>query len=82
VTNLSSEFQPGDTPMEHPRIEVFSGYLLHDGGRVQVDFESPVGTTAIEKDAAFLAALAQQAEIDYLCVGERSTAQLATEQTT
>jgi hypothetical protein len=68
--------------MEHPRIEVFNGYLQNDGARVQVDFKASFGSTAIEKDAAFLAALAQQGEIEYLCVGEHSTAQLATEKST
>ncbi|CAB3754359.1 hypothetical protein [Paraburkholderia humisilvae] len=51
-------------------IEAFAGYLACDGIRIEVGFEAPAGATTAEKDAAFLAELAQQAEINYLIVGK------------
>lgn len=49
--------------------ETFSGYFGYEGTTLRADFEVPAGATTSEKDAAFLAALAQQADIDYLAVG-------------
>lgn len=50
-------------------IEAFEGYLAYEGIRIDVGFQAPAGATADQKDAAFLAELAQQAEINYLSVG-------------
>ena len=50
--------------------EIFEGYLVLGGERLSVSFEAPVGATATEKDAAFLAALSAQIEVNYLSLGE------------
>ncbi len=78
MTKPSSECRSAE-PVECSRIEVFSGYVRHGGVRIQVDFELPFGSSAIEKDAAFLAAMAQKVEFDYLALGERATEQGVTE---
>lgn len=52
------------------RGQSFTGFISVDGVRVDVEFQAKMGATVAEKDAAFLAALAQQAEINYLQVGE------------
>ena len=49
--------------------EVFEGYLSHAGMRIEASFQAPVGASVEMKDAAFMAALAQQAELNYLSVG-------------
>lgn len=49
--------------------EVLSGYFNFEGATLRADFAVPVGATTEEKDAAFMAALAQQADIDYLSIG-------------
>lgn len=51
-------------------VEAFEGYLAYDGIRIDVGFRAPSGATAAQKDVAFLAELAQQAEINYLAVGD------------
>lgn len=51
-------------------MEVLSGYFSYEGTILRADFQVPVGATTTEKDAAFMASLAQQAEIDYLAIGE------------
>jgi hypothetical protein len=51
-------------------VEVLSGYFGYEGTELRADFQVPVGATTAEKDAAFMAALAQQADIDYLAIGE------------
>jgi hypothetical protein len=61
--------------VERPRasaseVEVFAGYLDYDGASIEVEFAAPVNATAAEKDAAFMAALAQRATIEYLPAGE------------
>lgn len=53
-------------------VEVFSGYIVLEGNRVQVDFQTQLNATPAEQDASFLAALAQKAEIDYLSLGTTS----------
>ena len=50
-------------------VETFEGYLDFDGMRIQVGFQTNVGASAAEKDAAFMAALAQQATVNYLSIG-------------
>lgn len=55
---------PGSTAME-----VFEGYLSFEGARIEVSFEVPVGAADAEKDHAFVSALAQQADINYVAIG-------------
>lgn len=52
------------------RVQVFQGYFGYEGTQLNVEFQAPVGATVAAKDAAFVAALAQQADIDYHAVGE------------
>ncbi len=49
--------------------ECFEGYLSFDGVRIETSFEVPTGAGVKEKDAAFMAALAQQADVNYLSMG-------------
>lgn len=49
--------------------EVFQGMFSHEGIWLDLNFQVPQGASQKEKDAAFLAALAQQAEINYLSIG-------------
>ncbi len=56
------------TPDASPQ-EVYQGYLIYRGIYIDVSFEAPVGATPMEKDAAYTAALAQKAEIEYLAIG-------------
>lgn len=58
--------EPGNEP-----VECFAGFLKVQGVRLEIDFEVPVGASDTVKDAAFLAALAQQVDLDYLSFGER-----------
>lgn len=57
-------------------IEFYSGYVNTQGTRVQVDFVVPGGATSEEKDAAFVASLAQQADLNYLMIGESRRASM------
>lgn len=50
-------------------IEAYEGYLAYNGIRIEVGFEAPAGATEAEKDSAFMAQLAQQADINYLVIG-------------
>lgn len=45
--------------------KVLHGYFGHEGTALEAEFEVPLGATVAEKDAAFMAALAQQADIAY-----------------
>ena len=49
--------------------ELYSGYVLTDGQRIQVDFQVSVGASKAEKDSAFLDALAQHVQLDYCVLG-------------
>lgn len=52
----------------------YTGYLLPPGGgRIQVDFSANKKATPVELDAAFLAALSHDVEINYLPLGEEIT---------
>lgn len=51
------------------QIEIFQGYLGLESTTLNVEFQAFVGATIAEKDAAFMAALAQQADVDYHSVG-------------
>lgn len=56
-------------------MQVLSGYFGYEGTELRADFSVPVGATTAEKDAAFMAALAQQADIDYLAIGQQTANQ-------
>lgn len=63
--------QPENATTNVPSVvKAFAGYVLYEGTRIQVDFEVPKDATEKDREAAFLAALAQQAEVNYLEVGE------------
>ncbi len=49
--------------------ECFGGDVALDGVRIAASFEVPAGAGVKEKDAAFMAALAQQADVNYLSIG-------------
>lgn len=51
-------------------VEVFQGNLWHEDLQITIEFEAPVGATVAEKDSAFMVALAQTAQINYLSVGQ------------
>ena len=52
-------------------VDCFAGFVLYDGHRLLVDFLAPIDATKAERDSAFLSALAQQIELDYLLIGTR-----------
>lgn len=52
-----------------PTTEFFSGFLQVGCERVGVDFQCPINSTFEQREAAFMAALAQKATIDYLSIG-------------
>ena len=47
----------------------YTGYMLHGGERVEVEFTAHAGASKESLDSAFLDALAQQVKLDYICVG-------------
>lgn len=51
-------------------VEVYQGYLALGSEQVRVEFQAPKDASVQEKDAAFMAALAQIATIDYIAVGD------------
>lgn len=66
-----------DTDGVAKQYEVFKGYLDFEGVVLNVEFQAPVGSTVAEKDAAFMAALAQQADVDYVSVKQEFLAMQA-----
>lgn len=48
--------------------EVYRGYFGFEGSTIDIEFAVRKGASQMEKDAAFLAALAQQADVDYAAV--------------
>lgn len=65
--------QPTQALQTTGRIDVFEGYLSFEGARISVSFHAAAGASVAEKDAAFMAALAQQAEINYVAIGTLDT---------
>lgn len=49
--------------------QVFRGYFGYQGTQLDVEFQAAVDATDAEKDAAFVAALAQMADLNYVSVG-------------
>lgn len=64
----NADLRPGSA------VEVLSGYFGYQGTILHASFQVPVGATTAEKDAAFMAELARQADIDYLPIGETTEA--------
>lgn len=64
ITQLQAT-DDGEESTEH--LDFFEGYIELDGNNVS--FQTRHGATRAEKDAAFFAALAQTADINYLCIG-------------
>lgn len=64
---IDRETAPNRKPEE---VEVFQGYFGHEGTILKVEFQTYAGAADLEKDAAFLAALAQVADIDYQAIGK------------
>lgn len=58
---------------EQGKYDVMQGRFCFEGIEIVADFQAPSDATVAEKDAAFLAALAQQAEVDFLTIGTTST---------
>ncbi|GEM_PF-3072862 len=55
-------------------VIAYAGYVKTPAGeRLQVDFEAPSDASEVERDAAFLRALAGMMELDYLALGESAT---------
>jgi hypothetical protein len=50
-------------------VTCYTGYLTHNGVRLQVDFEAPADASKGVLDAAFLQALGEKVEFDYLAIG-------------
>jgi len=51
------------------QTEVFTGYIQSEGVRIEVNFSVPVGASQEQKDVAFVNALAQVADVNYLSIG-------------
>lgn len=60
---------PAQLKRPSEEMKVYAGYLTIDGVTHTIQFAARAGATRAEQDAAFMAVLAQQAEIDYLEVG-------------
>ena len=50
-------------------VDVFAGHININGECLVVEFHAPKNASTEQKDAAFMSALAQKAEVDYICVG-------------
>lgn len=70
IDNARSLVQGAGTRSHGDKREFFAGYFGHEGTILHVEFSVPVGASNAEKDAAFVAALAQQADVSYVCIGE------------
>jgi hypothetical protein len=49
--------------------ECYVGYLQHEGERIEVEFVTALGASKQEKDSAFVDALSQVANIDFVAIG-------------
>ncbi len=56
--------------MAKREFEFFVGHINFDGAVLRVEFEAPKDATVQEKDSAFVNALAQKAELNYLALGD------------
>lgn len=53
--------------------EFYEGFVVCNGVRIQVSFRLASNATDAEKDAAFVAALAEEVQLGYLSVGSERT---------
>lgn len=60
---------PGQARDGRVAMTCYTGHLTHNGVRVQVDFEVTAHASQGELDAAFLKALGDKVEFDYLAIG-------------
>lgn len=70
LVNTLSEALAIFKPTESVGMEYFQGGFNANGVTLRAEFQVPVGASVAEKDAAFMAALAQQADINYVTIGE------------
>lgn len=68
-----ADFRTTDLDTNLNTMEVFSGFFSYEDIALRAEFQVPMGATVGEKDAAFLAALAQQANVEYLAIGTERT---------
>lgn len=54
--------------MAHTK-EIYTGWLVIEGKRYEVDFEAPINASNEEADSAFLDALNKTFPLDYLAMG-------------
>lgn len=66
---FSTKVPPMPSTTETQSVDTYSGHITLDGAHTRVDFQTPSNATQVELDAAFLAALAQIATIDYIKIG-------------
>ena len=59
-----------EPPSVEAGTEVFTGYFGYEGTLINTEFEVPKGASDNEKDAAYLAALSQIADVNYLAMGD------------
>jgi hypothetical protein len=52
------------------KTKVYSGYVVVEGKRIQVDFKAKADATEQEKDSLFLESLREHVEVNYLEIGE------------
>jgi hypothetical protein len=52
------------------KTKVYSGYVIFEGKRTQVDFQAKADATEQEKDSLFLKSLASSVDLNYLEIGE------------
>lgn len=65
--------QPPITPASEA-IDCCIGFIKFGSQRVDVEYEVPANASDAERDSAFLDALAQKVEINYLVIGSRKSA--------
>lgn len=58
-------------------FEIFRGVFGHEGTELDVEFVAKIGASKAEKDSAYLDALAQQADVNYVSVGDTVTTKVA-----
>ena len=63
---------PSPEVVSTTEVVTYTGYIARDGVRTQVDFQAKADATKEEKDSAFLDALAQLVELDYLALGSET----------
>ncbi|MFP3637548.1 hypothetical protein [Paraburkholderia sp. SIMBA_054] len=68
--NSKSAAQQNEAGVGVENVAYFAGYVSFKGARIDVQFKAPAAATDAEMDAAFVAALQQQADLDYLVIGE------------